>query len=703
MRKGFYIILLSLTVICTAQGQKRVLDSLWKVWNNKSIQDSDRLFALYKLSFQLQYSNPDSGIILANLVIKQAQEKHFKRLEACGFGSEGDNYEASGKYKQSLEAFQKSIKLFEETGNKEGLVNTLCDEAITYSDLAEYSNALNDYMKSLKIAKEINDKAGIADDLGNIGIIYTNIGDYPKALEFKEQSLKMQEQLGNKQGIADGLENIGALYEELSDYYKALSYEQRSLKILQELGNKRNIAAVLSNIGSIYKQLAVYAKALSYHQQSLEVDKEIENKGGMANDLGNIGSVYEALADYKKAIDYYNQSMQASEAIGDKQEMTGLYSSFGSVYTKMKDWNRAMQYAGKAFDTAKKIGSLSIERDALNELSTIYANQGRYKESLEKYQEYITMRDSILNDSKRKEIAHKEMQIEYERKATADSVKNAEAGKVKDAQIKAQQSQQYALYVVLLLVFVFSGFIYNRFRVTQKQKTIIEEKKQEVDNAYGQLHEKHKEITDSINYAKRIQVALLKEEEHISLNLPEHFILFKSRDVVSGDFYWSFEKENCWYIAAVDCTGHGVPGAFLTMLGSAFLNEICASGILSPAEILNRLREKIVQELSGQGEVKDGMDISLCSISLIPINEGGDVKVQWAGANNPLWYLEDGKMKEKIADKQPIGYQEGQRPFTNHSIELSKGSTIYLFTDGYADQFGGPKGKNLNISNCKNY
>lgn len=220
------------------------------------------------------------------------------------------------------------------------------------------------------------------------------------------------------------------------------------------------------------------------------------------------------------------------------------------------------------------------------------------------------------------------------------------------------------------------------------QSTAIHKEKERINEIKIEIERKHKEITDSINYAKRIQVAILKDTDYVSPHLPEHFVLFKPRDVVSGDFYWTHEKENDWYVAAIDCTGHGVPGAFLTMLGSAFLNEICSvADLLTPAEVLNRLRDKIIKELSGQGEIKDGMDLSLCKINL------KTKEMQWAGANNPLWYIQNGEMKDITADKQPIGIYEIMKPFTNHTIQLAKGDSVYLFTDGYADQFGGPKEK----------
>ncbi|PCJ81356.1 MAG: hypothetical protein COA57_14295, partial [Flavobacteriales bacterium] len=238
-----------------------------------------------------------------------------------------------------------------------------------------------------------------------------------------------------------------------------------------------------------------------------------------------------------------------------------------------------------------------------------------------------------------------------------------------------------------------------------EQKEEIEKQKKEVEKTHEQLAEHHKEITDSIAYAKRIQDAMLASEEHDSQHLPEHYILFKPKDVVSGDYYWALEKQGYLYLTAADCTGHGVPGAFMSMLGMSFLNEINAHGeLLMPAEILDELRARIIKELGqtgASGESKDGMDMSLLRLNL------DTHELMWAGANNPLYHIKalDGNETEKdtvnethyveviLPDKQSIGFGYDMKPFTNHELTLQKGDSIVLFTDGFADQFGGEKGK----------
>ena len=270
----------------------------------------------------------------------------------------------------------------------------------------------------------------------------------------------------------------------------------------------------------------------------------------------------------------------------------------------------------------------------------------------------------------------------------------------------------YAGYVVLFVIVVWLLVRIQTARLKQRQKELetkvnkatieIRQQKEAVEEQKEVIEEKQKEIIDSINYAQRIQEALLKSEENESPHLPPHFMLFKPKDIVSGDFYWALEKQGHLYLTAADCTGHGVPGAFLTMLGTSFLNEINAhEELLAPAEILNKLRERIINELSqtgAAGENKDGMDMSLARIDLTGLGNGlqhGKVELQWAGANNPLWVIrkDSTELLEIKANKQPIGHHTDMRPFDNHVVQLYPGDGFYLFSDGFPDQFGGPKGK----------
>jgi serine phosphatase RsbU (regulator of sigma subunit)/ligand-binding sensor domain-containing protein/membrane-bound lytic murein transglycosylase MltF len=270
------------------------------------------------------------------------------------------------------------------------------------------------------------------------------------------------------------------------------------------------------------------------------------------------------------------------------------------------------------------------------------------------------------------------------------------------------------LIIILVLIYI----IYKaRVRTIEAQKEKLEQQVKERtaelqianleiqgqrDMARSQrdrIAEQKKEITDSIYYAERIQRSLLPPVITLQAILPEHFVLFKPKNIVSGDFYWSFEKGDKVFIAAVDCTGHGVPGALMSMLGISFLNEIViTSDQTGPEEILNHLRESIIntlKQVGHEGESRDGMDIGML------VFDKAQTTISFAGANNPLYMIRNGELQEIKGDKMPVGIYERMAPFVRHTINIQKGDTFYIFSDGYADQFGGPRSKKFMYSNFK--
>lgn len=287
-------------------------------------------------------------------------------------------------------------------------------------------------------------------------------------------------------------------------------------------------------------------------------------------------------------------------------------------------------------------------------------------------------------------------------------------GKIIDQlrQIEKQRIISYFILVALLLVSGLGYFIYINYRNKKKANEILKEKnrlitfqneeiqkqKELAEMQRDQIAYQKKHITDSIHYALRIQRAILPSLELFSDKI-EHFVLYKPRDIVSGDFYWVNHREESWIVIAADCTGHGVPGAFMSMLGISFLNEIVNNrNIRRPDLILNELRENIIQalkQMDSHNTVKDGMDISVCSL---------DYKqsvLEWAGANNPLLLIQGGELNTVKADKMPVAIHDIMEPFTLHRFVLKKGDTLYIFSDGYNDQFGGPNQKKFLSKNFK--
>ncbi|MFO0357568.1 MAG: tetratricopeptide repeat protein [Sphingobacteriaceae bacterium] len=613
-------------------GQKERIDSIYN--ELKKPKNDTTIMLLYdRLSDMMYMDQPDSAISCWERIISLA--------ESC-----------VGKYPaSSLES--KTIK-----GYHAYCLNNI---AFFYYNRGLVSVAIEYFDRSLKTQEEINDKEGIAYSLNNLAFIYKNQGDEKKALEYFQRGLKIQEQIKDRKGSVTSLNNIGVIYHKRREIQKAMEIFQRALKLGEEIKFKEGIARSLNNIGNIY-DLNGDPSITSSKEQSLK-------------------------AGFLKAVDYYTQSLKIREEIGDKQGTANSLISIGKVYIKDKNYTQALKNMQRSLQLAKEIGYPQEIANSAEMLDFIYRMTGDYKQARENYELFVQMRDSLNNETTRKASIKQQLKHEYEVKAAADSVAHAKETEIKNAEIKVKKNQQYALFWGLGLVIVFALFMFNRFKVTQKQKFIIENQKGEVEEQKKIVEDKQKEILDSINYAKRIQYTLLAHKDFLKQHLPEHFIFFKPKDIVSGDFYWATHHNNKFYLAVCDSTGHGVPGAFMSLLNIGFLTEaINEKGIAKPNEVFDFVRERLINSISKEGQM-DGFDgILICF-------DKTNNTITYASANNAPVLMHNGKFIELSTDKMPVGIGEIKNNFKLHTIESSKGDVLYLYTDGYADQFGGPKGK----------
>ena len=652
--------------------------------------------------------------------------------------------------------------MFKINNYKNGLADTYLYFGYYFEDIGNYLYALKNHIECLQICKLLKDKVGIASSYNNIGNIYEALGNYPEALKNFLSSLKIKEELGDKKSIARTYNNIGIVYGKLDNSKEALKNYLACLKIMEVLNEKEGIAASYLNIGLIYYYQMNYSAALKNYLASLKIEQELGDKKGEAASYNNIGGVYFDQGYYAEALKNHFASLKIDETLGNKSGIAGSFINIGDVFIKQKKYTNAEEYLVKANELSKEIGHKEYLKISYSGLTNLDSAKGNYKGAYENYKLYILYRDSLDNEETRKKTIQSQMTFDFEKKeavATAEHKKELENQKAISEE-KSRKQKTVILFVVfgLLLVLVFAGFILRSLTITRKQKKTIEKQKQIVDDKNLQLNQQneeistqrdeieaqrdeieaqrdlvtvqkehieeiHKEVTDSINYAKRIQEAVLPVSEVSRSVLGEHFILFKPKDIVSGDFYWTIKIKKLLIVAVADCTGHGVPGAFMSMLGISFLNEIVQKQEINKAnQILNILRKEIInalQQKGVQGEQKDGMDISLLVINT-DTNEA-----QWAGANNPLYIIKkfdnlkmtqfesdeassnlqisqlSNQLVELKGNKMPIAIYPEMKDFTNHEFVLNKGDSVYLFTDGYADQFGGSKGRKFMYKQLK--
>lgn len=666
----------------------------WEKYN-----ENLRLIAEKKLK-ELQPSSP--------------QNKIFKKFLAYSLNNIGYDFNQKGNTEKALEYYNKCMKMWEEADNKKGAATTLNNIGLIYHTQGNIDQAINFYTKSFKLQEEIGDKHGMAYTLNNLGYIYNSQGSISKALDFYNKSLKLREEIGDKKGVSYSLTNLGFIYQSQGDISKALDYYRKSLKLQEETGDKKAIGYSLNNIGDAYRSEGDYKNALYYYGKSLKIREEIGDKQGIAYSLNNIGYIYKTQGDPSittskedalkagiiKALDYYIKSLKLREEIQDKTGMATSLLSIGSIYIKQKNYPTALDYCSKAMNVSKELGYPENIKSSAYSLCKIYKATGNHKLALENYELFIQMRDSINNIETQKATIKQQTQYEYDKKKAVEDEKHAAELKVQEEKAYADKKRQNIIIgsvsVVLLLVAIFSLLLYNRFKTTQKQKQIIEIKEKETQQQKHIIEEKQKEILDSINYAKRIQYTLLAHEEFLKENLPEHFTYFNPKDIVSGDFYWATKHNNKFYLAVCDSTGHGVPGAFMSLLNIGFLTEaINEKNIEKPNEVFDYVRQKLTNTISKEGQ-KDGFD------GILVCFDQNNKSITYAAANNAPVLMKaalrqaEGPVADLVeapADRMPVGVGERKENFTLHTIDAKPGDMLYLYTDGYADQFGGPKGK----------
>ncbi|MFL5765129.1 MAG: tetratricopeptide repeat protein [Bacteroidia bacterium] len=539
----------------------------------------------------------------------------------------------------------------------------------------------------------------IASALNMMGASSSIQGDNKQGIDYFTRSLKLAEQINDK-SVGQCINNIGVIYYEMGNNDKAKEYFEKSLALSEKEKHKYGIVFALGNLANVSRNLNQFDKGLEYAKRSLAISGEIKDQTGIANAYESMATIYQDSGNPDTAMVYHQKALDIRRPLGDDKGIIEALMNIAQIDQKKGDLVKSTKEYEDVLKIAKAGNFIAEIRESASGLYRIYKKEGKSAQALEMHELFITMRDSLKNEEGQREVMRQEMEYNYEKQKALDQKEQEKELAVAAEQEKKQTIISWSIGIGLFLVLVFAMFVVNRLRLTAQQKKIIEHQKDLVE-------EKQKEILDSINYAKRLQEAILPPDNFVKQHLPESFIFYRPKDIVAGDFYWmeSFARApdsegnsaEMVLIAAADCTGHGVPGAMVSVVCSNALNRaVFEFGKTEPGAILDKTRELVLHTFAkSDKDVKDGMDISLALINK-KTNE-----IKWAGANSPLWYTSAGEIKELKADKQPIGKTENSTPFTTHTIQLSKGDSMFMLTDGFADQFGGDKGKKFKYKPLK--
>ena len=559
--------------------------------------------------------------------------------------------------------------------------------------------AVFNFEKSITLSKEIDDKDLVATALNNLGYIYKRQGDILKALEYYHESLRLNKLLKQQKDIALSLNNLGGLYYTLKEYDKALKYYREALMIEKVDGAKKGVARLYNNIGSVYQKQHKRQLALEYYQQSIKNYNKIGYKKGEALALSKYTSIKLEMLEGNspKELDLllneFKKAYNVFDEIGDVEGKASSACGISNVYQRLGNISLAEKYAYESIILSKKIGFTESIKKAAKALQEIAVLKKDYRSAYSMQELFYKMQDSVENNNIKEVVIQKQYQYEYEKKMIRDSLKSAETAKIKEIkyiqEIKAQKLYSYIGVIGSVLLIIVVIVVLRGYQIKRKSNLELADKNKVIE-------EKSIEITDSITYAKRIQQAILPQYSEFNLALKNCFVFYEPKDIVAGDFYWMHKIGDTVLYAAADCTGHGVPGAMVSVVCYNALNRAVKEyGLTKPADILNKTSELVIDTFrrsEDQRDINDGMDIALCSIDF------KNKELQYSGANNPLYLFREGELISFKANKRSVGASYLKESFVNHTINLNENDCIYTFSDGYSDQFGGAKGKKFMLN-----
>lgn len=599
--------------------------------------------------------------------------------------------------KKSLSTAFQANKLANASENQRLIAFSLNTIGSAYNYVGNNDSAIYYHQQALAIQESIHDDLGTGRSLTNIGIAYTSNGLNDKAikcfLDAEQKFIKVKFDIG----LSKLYNSMGSLFYSINDFNNSIIYYKKGIAISKKLDDVVLNYSLKINLANVYGSINMPNEALALYKESYFAIKADSNYSDLVVVCNNICHEYLELQNYTLAKHYSNEALTLIKNYDIENYLkTTAFSNQGEILAKEGRFAESVVFVDSALSMLKYSPDFNKEIGLKYQLGKMLYKSGNYQRSYEVLMDALNLKDTLYNKNLKEKLSEINTIHEVEKKESQIQL-------LSDAQRK-QKTINYLLIGVACISFVAIIILITSYRRKKKDNDIIQLQKNEVIIKSKLVEEKQKEILDSINYAKRIQYALLASDKLLQENLPQFFLFFKPKDVVSGDFYWGSKVvgsngvEN-FILVTADSTGHGVPGSIMSMLNISCLNEaISADKLIQPADILNATRKKIINYLANDGSEdggKDGMDCSLVSFDF------KNKKLVYAAANNPVWIVRSlsntGGEVEFIAltaDRMPVGKHDNDAmPFTQHVFDLQIGDMVYTLTDGFPDQFGGPKGK----------
>ena len=705
--------------------------------NEQTATILDNIGTVYK-----DLSRYDSAIVYHSQSLKLQQTLGNRKAVATCYKNIGNVYMQMAKYEDALSQYEMA-KMEYQSCQDEKSISALCNNiSAAYVGMHKYSEALSYLTNAVNIQESIGDKTGEAYSLNSIGNFYFRLKVYDKAQEYYKRALDLRMKLDDKNDIAASQFNIATVHRDLGNYREALKYYNQALELRKKTDNKEAQALIYNAIGGTYKNQKIYDKAIENYKHALDINLAMTSPKAIASSYERLGMVCRDSALvamrtplFQQASLFYSKSIEVYRQIGDSVNAARVCNFYGNLYKDFADYHAAMRWydaanalygkneLGKAYvaynqgklmqgqqnpsaenyftsalGIALKYEEKTLACDAAQSLYLLMKSQNKTDKALQYYEKYVSLKDELETDKNKERIA--EMEFESDIKVLEHINENQQL-KIREDEMKHSQFRMYILILVLFLLGIaaFSIILYRLFTQKKNAYALLSQKQTELEAAYDDvktindtLEKKNTQILDSLMYAKRIQKAVLPSAEELSSLFPQNFVYYMPKEIVSGDFYWLSKTENYVFFAVVDCTGHGVPGACMSMVGNTLLNQIVNEMHEdSPAKILQILDEEVIKNLrqnEGDDTQEDGM-----AISLIRYDKKRS-EITFAGAGQKLLLVSGGELQTVSSSLFTIGglhsvKQLQQVVFEETTLPVTSGTAAYLFSDGYLDQFGG--------------
>ncbi len=514
-------------------------------------------------------------------------------------------------------------------------------------------------------------------------------GKQEQAFEIYNEMKELAEKIGDPLNSAILAFNTGSLFADISNTDKAISYYNNALKLYTKINDWKGIANCYLKLGQQYTNKGYTDLSVEYFERGLAIDLKYNDNQIRTDFLIAIGNVYYTLNNYEKALYYYKEALLHDQKTTNKSSIV-LKNNIGVALLELKRFKEAKSYIIEAYFSDCKARD---KADYASNLAAIYQQLGDYESAMNYMEVYTRMNDSLNEDLYQKNLSETEAKYNNE--------KREEQNKLLGERLENKSKQIYFALAGIVLLIGFAFFIFRGLRQQSKANKALEEKNKIIEEKNIIVEEQHKDITDSIKYAERIQKAILPPDMLWQSILPQSFVYYQPKDILSGDFYWIEETPEHIFIAAADCTGHGVPGALMSIVNYNLLNKaVLEQGLTKASEILSGVNKWLTLSLHQtfqESAVRDGMDVSLCVINKVT------KQLNYAGAFNSIYIVNGNQVKELLPDKQPVGafIEDNIKDFTDKFYQLTEQDVVYMFTDGYADQFGGVKGKKYKYRNLQ--